>query len=295
MSTRESPPVLCVVGPTASGKTEIGISLAKRTNGEVICCDAFTVYRGMPILTAAPGELEGGFRHHLTQAVDPSETYSAARFHDDADRLVSEIRARSRTPIVVGGTALYLRGWIHGFGAPVPRDEAYRDELRQRAETEGPGALHAALAAVDPVRAAQLHPNDLRRIIRALEIARATGRPASEQRGQWEGPPRFAASVVCLVRSKEDLEERIERRTAQMFDDGVVAEAEALLQRELSPEAKKVLGLSDLEALLAGEIDEAEARARIAQKTRQLAKKQMTFFKGFPNVSFMDAEVRRRD
>ena len=282
-------PIPCVIGPTGGGKTDVGIAAARATDGEVICCDAYTVYRGMPILTAAPTP-PSDVPHHLLGILDLYDTYDANRFLVDCDHAVGVIQAAGRAPWIVGGTALYLRCWLKGFGSPVPRDEAYRAELKARVDAEGHEVLHAELAERDPERAAALHPNDLRRVVRALEIIRATGKPASAQRVEWEGPDRVAAKVFGLRRTTEDLDDRIKRRCDMMFDAGVVDEARALLaaQPPLSPEASKVLGLSDLTALIDGEIDEAECKTRIVQRTRRFARKQMTFFRGFDDITWID-------
>ncbi|MHC5010070.1 MAG: tRNA (adenosine(37)-N6)-dimethylallyltransferase MiaA [Planctomycetota bacterium] len=282
-----SPIVPCLIGPTGVGKTGVALSLARQGSGEVIACDAFTVYRGMEILTAAP-PLPGDVPHHLVACLDASASWSAARFADACDRLIEEIRGRGRVPWIVGGTALYLRSWLKGFGAPVPRDAPYRQTLEAIVEREGPDALHARLAALDPERAAELHPNDVRRVVRALEIIRATGRPASAQREEWTGPDRPDARVWALRRAQEDLDARIARRTEQMFEAGVVEEARRLLAGAVSPEAAKVLGLSVLEALLGGEIGEAEAKEEIARRTRRFARKQMTFFRSFERARWID-------
>ena len=242
----------CLVGPTASGKTEVAIHLARATGGEVIACDAFTVYAGMGVLTAAP-RAPPDVPHHLVGVRPPSEPWSAAVFAAECDRLVDEIRARGRVPWIVGGTALYLRGWLKGFGARVPRDDPWREEARRMARERGAAHLHALLAAADPARAADLHANDLTRVVRALEIVRATGRPASAQRGEWAGPDRRPAVVFALRREAEDLDERIRRRARALFEEGVVGEVAALLRAgDISPEAGKALGLEAIRRLLAG-------------------------------------------
>lgn len=281
-------PVPCLIGPTGCGKSDVALHLARSTRGEVIACDAFTVYRGMEILTAAP-EAPPEVPHHLLGCLDPTrERFSAASFAEATDGLVEEIAARGGTPWIVGGTALYLRGWLKGFGPPVDRDEAYRDELRALAAREGVQQLHARLQGLDPARAAELHPNDTRRVVRALEIVRATGRPASAFREDWSGPDVRDAVVVRLRRDTADLDDRIHRRTEAMFAAGVVAEARRLLDTELLPEARKVLGLDVLAEVLAGAIDETEARATIARKTRRFARKQRTFFDSFDPVLLVD-------
>jgi tRNA dimethylallyltransferase len=287
-------PVPCLIGPTAVGKSGVAVELARALVGEVISADAYCAYAGMRILTAAP-EAPPDVPHHLVGHLDPSGHWSAADFQQRADELVAEIRSRGKRPLIVGGTALYVRAWLKGFGAPVPRDESLREKLRQLAADKGPEALHARLAEADPTRAANLHPNDIRRVIRALEITQLTGRPASEQRGEWTGPDRQPAIVIRLARQPDDLEDRIQRRTVQMFEQGVVAEAEALLTSPLSAEARQVLGLAELEALIAEELSEDAAKARIAQRTRQFARKQATFFRSFEDAHDLEIEPDEPD
>lgn len=285
----ERPPVPCLVGPTGSGKTDVGIAAARGTDGQVICCDAYTVYGGMPILTAAPTP-PSDVPHHLLGILDLYDTYDAQRFLVDCDHAIEQIEAAGDRPWIVGGTALYLRCWLKGFDSPVPRDQAYRAALQARVDAEGPGILHAELATLDAERAAALHPNDLRRIVRSLEIIRATGKPASDQRAGWAGPDRMPARVFGLRRSMEDLDDRITRRCDLMFEAGVVDEARALLAAKppLSPEASKVMGLTELTALIAGELDQATCKERIVQRTRRFARKQMTFFRSFDGLHWID-------
>jgi tRNA dimethylallyltransferase len=281
-------PVPCLIGQTGCGKSDVAIHLARATRGEVIACDAFTVYRGMEILTAAPAAPHD-VPHHLVGILDPArERFDAAAFAAAADDLVASISARGGTPWIVGGSALYLRGWLKGFGPPVERDEAYRARLEALAARRGPPRLHALLARADPARAAELHPNDTRRVVRALEILRATGRPASAFRGDWAGPDLQPAVVVRLCRRPQDLDDRIRRRVDAMFGAGVRDEARRLLAGDLLPEARKVLGLDVLARLLAGELDEAAAREALARKTRRYAKKQQTFFDSFEGVRILD-------
>jgi tRNA dimethylallyltransferase len=286
----KAPPTPCLVGCTGSGKTDVAIAAARLEPGEVICCDAYTVYRGMPILTAAPSP-PSDVPHHLLGILQPYDTYDAARFLVDADHAIEQIRGRGKTPWIVGGTALYLRCWLKGFGTDVPTDEAYRARLKAQVVKEGPGVLHETLQRLDPERASELHPNDLRRVVRALEIIEHTGRPASAQRHDWGGPDRVPATLIGLRRSFEELDERIERRTAAMFEAGLVDEVRELLTQDLSPQARKTLGLDEVRRLLAGELTEAEAREKIMQRTKRYARKQMTFFRSFEDLAWVDVSA----
>jgi len=280
-------PVPCLLGPTACGKTDVAVALARRTDGEIVSADAFAVYRGMEILSAAPAA-PADVPHHLVAFLPPTATWSAAAFLRAADRTVDDVRARGRVPWIVGGTALYLRAWLKGFGAPVPRDPALRKRLSDRLDREGPEALHRALAALDARRATEIHPHDARRVVRALEIVAATGRPASDQREQWRGPDRRPARLFGLRRSREDLDRRIARRTDAMFQAGVVEEARRLLAGPISPEAAQVLGLDLLGRLLAGDLQEREVHAMLVRRTRRFARKQETFFRSFKGVHWFD-------
>lgn len=273
----------CLVGCTGSGKTDAAIRIARRAGADVISCDAFAVYRGMAILTAAP-HAPPDVPHRLVGILAPDEVYDAARFVTDADHYIGQARAQGRHALIAGGTALYLRAWLKGFDMEAPRDDGFRDQLRDQAGTEGPDALHERLAAVDPERAKALHPNDLRRVVRALEIHHVTGRRPSAQRATWTGPDRVPARVVLLEREREDLDRRIEARTAAMFEAGLVDEVQDLLSHPISRQARQVLGLAEIEAHLAGELSREEAAAHITRRTRRFARKQTTFFNGFEGL-----------
>jgi tRNA dimethylallyltransferase len=279
--------VPCVLGPTGVGKSDVVVLAARATSGEVISCDAYSVYRGMEILAAAP-RAPADVPHHLVGILDPSTTYSAARFVEDCDRAVADVRTRGRTPWIAGGTALYLRSWLKGVGPRTPRRPELRARLAEIARREGVESLHRRLLERDPVRARQVHPHDERRIVRALEIVEATGRPASAQRSEWAGPDRVRARLVGLRRSGEDLDARVEARVRAMFEAGVEDEARRLLREDVGPEARRALGLDDLADLLAGRVDREGAIQSIARKTRRFARKQMTFFRSFEGVTWID-------
>lgn len=281
----EAVPVL--LGPTASGKSDVALALARRLGAEVICCDAFSVYRGLALLSAAPSA-PPDVPHHLVGVRAPHERYDAACFVADADAAIQASGARGRRPLVVGGTALYLRAWLKGLDPQAPRDPALRARLLERAAREGLAALHADLARADPERAAEVHPHDERRLVRALEIVALTGRPASAARSAWRGPDRVAARLVGLRRGWDDLDRRIAERTRRLFAEGVLEEARTFLAAGPSPEAGKALGLALLAEVLAGRLREAEAEAELARQTRRFARRQMTFFRSFAGVVWLD-------
>jgi tRNA dimethylallyltransferase len=273
-------PVPFLVGATGVGKSDVAIEIARRVGAEVIACDALTVYRRIRVLTAKP-VAPPDVPHHVLDVVEPWESYSAARFVEDADRLVAEIRSRGRIPLVVGGTALYAKSFIQGLGAGAGRDTALRAEFESLVARDSPEALPSRLATKDPARAAQLHAHDTRRVIRALEIVEATGRPASELRSEWTSPPRRAAVVVGLRRGAEDLAARIEARARAMLAAGVAAEVAALDAgpRPPSPELSQALGLADVREFRAGTLSADALVERLARATRRFAKRQRTFFR----------------
>ena len=233
--------VVCVVGPTASGKTKMGVALAKRFNGEVVSVDSMQIYRGMAIGTAAPTteEMEG-IPHHMIGVADPAESWSVSRFTQEADRCIQDILCRGKLPVLVGGTGLYLDALIRGntFAAG-QQGGAVRRELQARLAQEGAAALLAELAAVDPETAARLHLRDEKRILRALEVYRETGETISEHdRKSRETPDRYDALYIGLsFRDRQDLRERIDRRVDVMVDQGLLDEVQALLGSGLPRDA----------------------------------------------------------
>jgi len=276
-------PVPCLVGPTASGKSAVAVEAARLALGEVIACDALTVYRGVGILTAKPMAPDD-VPHHLIDVAEPWESWSAGRFVEEADRLVDEVRARGRVPMLVGGTVLYLKSWLKGLGAGTARVPALRAELEEVARRLGPAALASRLASIDPVRAAQIHPHDVRRLVRAIEIAETSGHLASAVRNEWSAPDRRPASVVGLRRTREDTRQRISRRCAAMVKGGLVAEVAALdaRARPPSPELGKALGLADVREHVAGRISIDECLARLERATWRFSRRQATFLKQIP-------------
>lgn len=283
-----SAPVIVILGPTASGKSALAVALAQRFNGEVISADAFAVYRGMDLGTAKPTAAEQqGVPHHLLSIIEPSDRCDVSRWLTLADVAISDIRARGKLPIVAGGTPLYVKALLEGLSAGAPRDPAVRGALEARYEREGGQALFAELQRIDPLYAADRHPNDQRRIVRALEVHALTGQPYSSFH-TTDGVRRsdIRPLLIGLEWPREVIYARIDARAAAMVDAGLVAEVRALA-KVISPEARQAVGYKEVLAHLAGEYDLARALTLIQQKSRNLAKHQMTWYRGWPDIRWI--------
>ena len=291
-----------LTGPTGSGKSAVALELAERGNGELIAMDSMTLYRGMDIGTAKPSLAERSrVRHHLLDLLDPWESGNVAWWLDRAAEACAEIRARQRRPIFVGGTPFYLKSLLCGlFDAP-PSDLTIRARLESEAETLGKIALHARLATVDAITAARLHPNDLRRVVRALEVWELTGQPISSFQQTWDtatfagsssAPVPPAIPCVALDWPRDVLYRRIEERVEAMLAAGWLDEVRRLqaLPHPLSREAAQALGYRELLAFLAGSGGSWEETVSLIQKrTRQFAKRQLTWFRNLPGCVFCPA------
>lgn len=287
------PPAILLMGPTASGKSALALRLAELFDGEIVSVDSAQVYRGMDIGTAKPGALERArVRHHLLDILDPTERYSAARFVRDAAKVVADIRARARIPIFAGGTMLYFKAITEGLSALPHADPGIRDELAARAARDGWPAMHAELALVDPVTAARVEPHDAQRVQRALEVHAVTGRPLSALQGQRRPPCATLArtlAVALLPSDRVRLHAAIAQRFDTMLEAGLVDELRALRQRyNLDPglPSMRCVGYQQAWEFLDGRIDAAALRMRGIAATRQLAKRQVTWLRGFPGAAF---------
>lgn len=285
--------LLAVVGPTAVGKSEVGVRLAEALGGEIVSADSMQVYRGLDIGTGKVTlEERRGIPHHLLDVVEPAETFSAAQYEKLALAAITGIRARGRLPILVGGTGLYYRVVVREYLFAGPgADPELRARLTGEARAEGSPALHRRLAGVDPVAASRLHPNDLRRIIRALEVYTLTGVPISAQQ-QASPEPRFDLVSVALTAPRENLYQRIDRRVEQMLARGLLAEVRALVARGLASwlTAVQALGYKEFFPYLRGEEELPAAVARLKQETRRYAKRQLTWFRREPGLRWLDRE-----
>ena len=274
----------CLAGPTACGKSAVSLELARQLNAEIIALDSMTLYRGMDIGTAKPSlQDRAAVRHHLFDILDPHEDFSVAEYVTAAERCCRDILARGRTPLFVGGAGLYLRSLLRGVFEGPAADLTYRAELEAIASTDGEAALHEQLQRIDPITAARLPPQDVRRIIRALEVFHVTGQPISAQ--QQEQPILGADSprrVFWLDRPRAELHHRINARVEQMFADGLVEEVRCLRDSPggFGRTARQALGYKEvLDWLDTGTGSITEAIATVQTRTRQFAKRQMTWFR----------------
>jgi tRNA dimethylallyltransferase len=269
------------------GKTAVGVALARRLDAEILALDSMTLYRGMDIGTAKPTLLErGGVPHHLIDVLDPWESASVADYRARALRVVEGLEARGRRALFVGGTALYLKAMLRGLFEGPGADLSLRKSLEEEADRLGDPAMHERLAALDPPTAARLHHNDRRRVVRALEVIEATGRPLSEQQVEHEQPAPGSVRVYALERPRPELLARIDARVEAMFAEGLIEEVRALQAnpRPLGPVAAQGVGYREVIDLLEGRVDRDGALAMTRARTRQFAKRQATWFRGLVEV-----------
>ncbi|MDR7481207.1 MAG: tRNA (adenosine(37)-N6)-dimethylallyltransferase MiaA [Armatimonadota bacterium] len=283
-------PLAVLCGPTAVGKTALAVALAQHLDAEIVCADSRTVYRGMDIGTAKPSAAaRAAVPHHLLDVVDPQETFTVAQFQRLAHAAIADIRRRGKQPLLVGGTGLYIRAVVDDLRIPaVAPDPVLRARLEAVARTRGPEALHGQLQALDPVAASRIHPHNVRRVVRALEVCLATGRPISSQ--QHRGEP-AAVVLVGIWRARADLYRRIETRVDEQLAAGLLEETRQLLAHgvPLDAPAMQGLGYKELAGYLQGHYDYADAVRLLKRNTRRYAKRQLTWFRKDTRIRWVDA------
>jgi tRNA dimethylallyltransferase len=277
------PQVICVVGPTASGKTALGVWLAKQYNGEVVSCDSMQIYRRMDIGTAKPTEEEmQGIPHHMIDIADPEEDYSAERYRREAIPVVDDILARGKRPIIVGGTGFYLDALLNGHDFAV-KSTGWREKWQAKYDAEGIQPLWEALQEVDPESATRLHPMDTKRVIRALEVWYETGETISAHNAATRLlPPRYTALKLGLnFENRADLWARIDKRVDEMAELGLAEEVQALLESGISPTctAMQAIGYKEMAGAVSSGGDLTAALEEVKLRSRQYAKRQLTWFK----------------
>jgi tRNA dimethylallyltransferase len=289
--TRGKPPLLVVAGPTGVGKTAAVIALARRLPLEVISADSRQVYRGMDVATGKPTAAEQrAVAHHLVDIVDPDDRYHAARFRADAEAAIAAVRSRGRLPVVVGGTGLYIRALLRGLDPAPPADPEFRRELAGVAAREGRAALHARLAAAEPVLARRLHPNDEVRVVRALERLRS-GSAVGEAQVRWRRPdPPWRVAYVGLTLDRPALVQRLGARAEAMVGAGLLEEVRELLSRGYGPAlpALQGIGYRQFVEVALGRLDADTALALMQQETVRYAKRQVTWFAREPDIAWVD-------
>lgn len=311
--------MVLIVGVTASGKGRLAFDLARQIGAEIVSIDSMKVYRRMDIGTGKPpAQVRRQVRHHLIDVVEPSEAFSVGRFLELADAAIERIKSAGKPVIAVGGSAMYIKALLYGLFEGPGTDEKIRRELKRRIAVEGTAALHAELAAIDPLAGERIRPNDARRIIRALEVYQLSGEPISalQQQG-WTGDPIPASAgtslslrrqgqkerkmgtqdayrghwkIIALRRDKADANSRINTRVKRMIEQGLVNEVKALLaeDRPLSRQARSAIGYAEIIDYLAGAMSLDKAIEKIKINTRRFAKSQRTWFKAFRSINWLD-------
>ncbi|MGG1876058.1 tRNA (adenosine(37)-N6)-dimethylallyltransferase MiaA [Paenibacillus cisolokensis] len=292
MTVDSKPKLLVLIGPTAVGKTRMSIEIAKAFGCEIISGDSMQVYRGMDIGTAKikPDEMEG-IPHHLIDIHDPEHAYSAAEFQEQATRIIQEVGDRGRLPFIVGGTGLYIESVCYGFRfSEGGADEAFRQEQLRYADEHGAEALHQRLHQIDPEMAGKLHPNDLRRVVRALEVYHLTGVPLSAQLASQKKESPYQLCLIGLTMDRQMLYKRIEERIDQMLGEGLVDEVASLLGRGFGPSLVSMqgLGYKEIVSYLQGQCSYEDAVELLKRDTRRFAKRQLSWFRHMKDIEWVD-------
>lgn len=302
MPVSEKDRVIFIVGPTAVGKSALAIRLARRTGGEIISCDSMQVYRRMRILSQATKRTDmGGVRHHLTAIVDPRKEFNVAQYIKKAGAAIKAVIKRGKRPIIVGGTGLYARALIDGLFPSPEADMAFRRRMQDFAKEYGRSRLYKKLVAHDPEAASSIHPNDIRRTIRALEVIHSTGRTMTEMKSETRGiKDVYKIKLFGLMMPKDKLYMAIDSRVDRMFDEGLVSEVRRLSKKRLGRTAASAIGLSEVLGFLKGERSTDEAKELMKMNTRRFSKRQLCWFRADKRIRWFDlsrvkpAEVIRK-
>jgi tRNA dimethylallyltransferase len=287
-------PLLALVGPTGSGKTEAGVAIAEAFDAEIVSVDSTTIYRGMDVGSAKPTRAERArVRHHLLDVADPDESFTVARYQRLAYEAVDDIRSRGRPVLLVGGSGLYFRAVADELSFP-PTDARTRAELEREAAVVGAEPLHRRLRAFDPVAAGRIEPDNVRRTIRALEVATVTGRRFSDFASDWTAYPVGRVRAAGIEVPRDVLARRIEKRVRQQIEGGFVREVRRLRERGLgrSVTARQAIGYAEVSRHLAGECSLEEAEALIVKRTKALARRQMAWFRRDPRIRWFRSDER---
>lgn len=285
-------PLVAILGPTASGKSSLGVHIAEQWGGEVVACDSTQVYRGFDIGTAKPDEVERrGVAHHLLDLVDPSELFTAGEYRRRAERVLGDLRARGRLPVLTVGTGLYFRALLEGLADAPQRSAELRERLQSRAAGRGPEYLHRVLKRMDPAAARRIAPRDAQKLVRAVEICLLAGKPVTEVHRSGRDPLKgFAPLRIGLNPARAALHGRIEERFRRMLERGWLEEVAGLIRDGVDARAKpfEFIGYRQLREHLEGRMSLDSAAAAISQATRRYAKRQLTWFRREPDVIWLE-------
>lgn len=283
--------IIIVGGPTACGKTEYAIEIAKALDGEIVSCDSMQLYKYMDIGSAKPGAHElAQVRHHLVDVIDPREKFSAAKYQKLAREAIDDILSRGKTPVIAGGTGLYINSVIYDMNfSSADADEDERNRLRILAEKEGPEALHKLLQDADPDAAARIHPNNIKKVIRAIEAARSGNRIPDFDKS-FVPYSSYSPKMIALTRDREELYDRINRRVEILFDKGLVDELVFLKRMGLSPDdiSMKGIGYKEVLGYLDGRYSLEETKELVKKNTRHYAKRQLTWLRRYKDIRFFN-------
>jgi len=286
----KAPVLIFIVGPTAVGKSETGLCLAKRINGEIICCDAMQVYREIAVASDKPSaQIRALVVHHLVDILSVTEDFNVARYRKLAVSAIRDVQKRDKTPLIVGGSGMYMSVLLDGIFEGTGAEENLREEISQQLDHKGSAALHERLKILDPQAAAKIHPHDPQRIIRALEVVLLTGQPISSLQQNREGLwGKIPIKIFALNRPREELYQRVEARVEGMFAKGLVEEIKRVAGLPLSLTARKIIGIPEVMGYLKGEHDLERAKYLMKLHTRHYVKRQLTWFRRDKRLTWID-------
>ena len=292
---QNKPQILFLIGPTAIGKSRLAVQLAAKINAEIISLDSMQIYLGLAILSSQPSrQMQKKVRHHLLNIVNPDQEFDAAKYRGLALKKIKEIQAIGKIPLFAGGTGLYLSIVIDGIFKDVQKDEALREKLYAQAAKKGSVFLHNKLKKIDPVAAAKIHPNDAKRIIRALEVYKRTGKPISRLWKTRKGldTKKYEIRIFGLNKEREGLYRDINQRVEDMFSQGLVNEVKNVLAKNPSLTCRQAIGIKEIQGHLAGQYDLERAKEMIKKNTRNYAKRQLTWFRKDKRIIWLEASQR---
>jgi len=285
--------IIFLVGPTASGKTTLSIKLARKLNAEIVSCDSMCVYKGMDILTSKPSAADRKkIKHHLIDIIPPAKEFSAAEYRRMAIDKIKDILKRGKTPLFVGGSGLYVRAVIDGLFPSAEKDPRFRKKQEELAKKYGKTYLYKKLEKTDPCRAKKIHPNDLRRVIRALEIYYTEKKKPSELDKATE-PLKYGFKIFGIRIDRDELYRNIDNRVEEMFEQGIVKEVRRLSKKKLSMTAGKALGYSEVLGYLKGTYSLEDAKELLKKNTRHFAKRQLTWFRPDSRIHWLSLQNKQ--